>query len=162
MDFNLIMMREFIYSVILVFFVFITSCKVKGVLPSNFKAETQCLENLMTGDIRIVAFGSGISKIEAIQMAQKNAVRDILFNGLKGGNSKCFKIAILSKPNIEESNLPYFEAFFKDDGPYKKYVLTEKLLGFYRIAEGKSYMTKVQIRVNHSELKNQMDNYFNK
>ncbi len=134
-----------------------TACVgVNGTLSSNAVGETECIENLLDGDIRLRAWGSGLNKLDAIQMAQKKAVRDILFKGIGTGKSDCLPYPIFPSPNTLEKNTAYFEAFLKSDGEYKKYVQVEKVLEVYRIVGGRQLATKIQIRVSLSTLRKDM------
>ena len=60
-----------------------------GTLNSTAIGETECLDDLLDGHIRLRAWGNGLNQLDATQMAQKSAVRDVLFKGVTTGKSDC-------------------------------------------------------------------------
>jgi hypothetical protein len=127
-----------------------------GTLNSTAIGETECLDDLLDGHIRLRAWGNGLNQLDATQMAQKSAVRDVLFKGVTTGKSNCQLPPVLPAPNVREKNADFFEAFFRDGGDYKKYVQVEKVAGLYRIAGSKQFAAKVQVRVALSTLRKDM------
>lgn len=135
-----------------VLLLFLIACNITGTLPSNIVVETECLSDLSDGNLRVRAWGSGLNKLDAIQMAQKNVVADLLFKGLTKGSVVCYRSPLLPIPNYREQHANFFEKFFSDNGQYKTFVTVEKVTGIYRIAGSKQFLARVQIRTNVSAL----------
>lgn len=58
----------------------------------------------------------------AIEQAKKNAIHCIIFQGLIGVGRVSNQPAMSSDPGVEVSKADFFNDFFKDGGPYMKYV----------------------------------------
>ncbi len=132
------------------------SCATTTTLPANYPAETECLGDNLDGTIRLRAWGSGLSKPDAIQRAQKQAIQEVLFRGITKGQGGCPVIPILTMPNARAKHAAYFDDFFADSGDYKTYVTVEKVTGMYNIAGQKQLVARVQLRVDVAQLKKAM------
>lgn len=58
----------------------------------------------------------------AIEQAKKNAIHGVIFQGLIGVGKVSNQPPIATDPGLEVSKADYFNDFFKDNGPYQKYV----------------------------------------
>lgn len=87
--------------------------------------ETVSLGNNGDGTITLRAWGSGQNRADAIEQAMLNAVRDVIFKGIKKGtNPGAASRPLVSEVNAEERYARYFEPFFS--GPeYRKFVKEE-------------------------------------
>ncbi len=54
--------------------------------------------------------------------AMKNAVSDVIFKGIKGGNGSYSTQAIVTEVNARERYAEYFDRFFADNGEYQNFV----------------------------------------
>jgi nitric oxide synthase oxygenase domain/subunit len=70
----------------------------------------------------LLSWGSGRNRIDAIEQAKKNAVKDVLLKGIIGGKSGCEVRPLLSVVNAEEKYENYLATFFQDGGEYKNFV----------------------------------------
>ena len=52
----------------------------------------------------------------------KNAVRDVLFKGIKEGMDGCNMRPMITEVNARERYADYFNKFFADGGKYKRFV----------------------------------------
>lgn len=59
----------------------------------------------------------------AIEQAKKNAIHGVIFQGLIGVGRVANQPPLATDPGIEVSKADYFNDFFRDNGPYMKYVL---------------------------------------
>jgi hypothetical protein len=88
---------------------------------STFQLETTSLGITNSGVHTLRAWGKGATKAKAIEQAKKNAVYDIIFKGISGGNSSDYK-AIVTEVNARERYQEYFDRFFADGGEYQNFV----------------------------------------
>ncbi len=83
--------------------------------------ETRCLGVEHDGTQTVLAWGEGRNKSDAIEQARKNAVYDVIFNGITAGKDGCSAAPLLNIPNARERYQEYFDIFFLDGGEYLKY-----------------------------------------
>ncbi len=100
-----------------------TSCGRKTAQVSGVYAystpETVCIANQGDGTIVLRAWGTGANKAQAIEQAQKNALMDVIYNGIKSGQ---ISDPLILEINAKEKFRYYFEPFFSKNGEYKNYV----------------------------------------
>ncbi len=84
--------------------------------------ETQCLGVEEDGSQTLRAWGFGRKKKDAVEQAMKNAVRDVLFKGIKEGMDGCNMRPMITEVNARERYADYFNKFFADGGKYKSFV----------------------------------------
>ncbi|HRH64685.1 MAG TPA: hypothetical protein PLU53_00155 [Bacteroidia bacterium] len=101
------------------------SCDPQKKIAGNYSYETECLGVEMDGTQTLKAFGTGSNNDDAIEQAKKNAVRDVLFKGIRKGKPECELRPVLNEVNVQEKHADYFNTFFADGGPYKNYVNTK-------------------------------------
>ena len=89
---------------------------------SYYKYETECLEDKLDGNFIFMAWGSGSTKKEAIDQAQRNAVNDILFKGVN--KSTCNVRPLILEVQAAEKYRYYVADFFNKD--YLDYISIEK------------------------------------
>lgn len=101
-----------------------SSCRRDTILPSDYSYmnfETTCLGSSMDGTVRLQAWGTGATRAEAIENAKRNAVRDVIFKGIKSGSGECNHNPLLYEVNAQEKYENYFNAFFVNGGAYTLY-----------------------------------------
>jgi len=84
--------------------------------------DTQCLGVEEDGTQTLRAWGFGNKKKDAVEQAMKNAVRDVLFKGIKEGMDGCNMRPMITEVNARERYADYFNKFFADGGKYKRFV----------------------------------------
>lgn len=84
--------------------------------------DTQCLGVEEDGTQTLRAWGFGKKKKDAVEQAMKNAVRDVLFKGIKEGMDGCNMRPMIAEVNARERHADYFNKFFADGGKYKRFV----------------------------------------
>lgn len=108
--------------------VFATALSTVAVVAQNNQSaslsqfETTCLGVEEDGSQTVRAWGLGRNKRDAVDQAKKNAVRDVIFSGIRSGADGCNMRPLLNEVNARERHEDYFNKFFKDGGEYKKYV----------------------------------------
>lgn len=156
------------YSVILVVAVFCmaffgASCRSTTNVSNEYAFvtfETECLGVELDGSQTLRAWGKGKNKADAIEQACKNAVRDVIFNGISSGSGECNKRPMITEVNAQEKYEYYFNIFFKDGGAYKKYVSHEDEKRSSRIRAKHSTQENygVVVRVKRAELRQRLIN----
>lgn len=83
------------------------------------------------GSITVRVWGNGRNRADAIELAKKNAVYDVIFKGITKGVAKgIYTRPLLPTVNAREKYQEYFDIFFMDGGEYLKYVsMADKRLG---------------------------------
>ncbi|MBK9416185.1 MAG: hypothetical protein IPN62_02585 [Flavobacteriales bacterium] len=94
-------------------------------VAGNFSHGTECMGVEGDGSQTVKAYGNGRHRWDAIEQARKNAVRDVIFNGLREGKPECEQRPVVPEVNARQKYEKYFNTFFADDGPYKEFVSTE-------------------------------------
>lgn len=105
-----------------VVFSMMSSCKTPETISGYYSYETQCLGNLGDGTQLVKSWGTGLDRKQAEAQARKNALRDIMFKGIRNGNSSCEIRPLVVKPNALENYETYFNRFFSENGKYKSFV----------------------------------------
>ncbi len=115
-------MRKIFYLSIFVFTMIVGSCKSKiETVSGYFDYETECVSVDRNGFQTVKAWGIGMNEKEAILNARRRAIDDILFKGIRGGNSSCEIRPIISNPNKRRDNINYFNRFYAPKGLFEQY-----------------------------------------
>lgn len=114
-------MKQFIITLVLTSCIYITGCSQKTVAP-YYTYKTECMGVELDGSQTVKAWGNGRNKLDAVEQAKKNAVRDVIFHGLESKNKGCNSKPLTYELNAEERHEAYFQVFFADDGAYKNYI----------------------------------------
>lgn len=90
---------------------------------SYYNKESICIGTELDGSVILRSYGRGRNSFDAYNQAQKQAVYDILFNGIKKANSscQCDYRPLLLEVNAKEKYESYFNVFFADGGDFEKY-----------------------------------------
>lgn len=107
----------------------ITSCKKPQNIDSSYayaSFKTECLGTELDGTVMLRTWGKGTNKADAIEQARKNAVRDVIFNGITDGSAECNKKPLILEVNAQEKYEYYFNQFFATGGAYTKYVVANE------------------------------------
>jgi hypothetical protein len=84
--------------------------------------KTECMGVELDGSQTLKAWGNGRNRADAVEQAKKNAMRDVIFNGIREGKQECNQKPIVFEVNAQEKYEDYFNAFFSDGGEYKNFV----------------------------------------
>jgi len=93
---------------ILLAFATISSCSPQKQAAANYDNETECAGVEGDGSQTVIAWGNGRNRFDAIEQAKKNAVRDVIFQGIKEGKDGCNTIAILNEVNVRQKKRRLF------------------------------------------------------
>lgn len=140
----------------------IWACNSQKRISGNYTHKTECLGSEMDGSITVKAWGTGRNRWDAIEQAKKNAVRDVLFDGLLEGKSDCYQKPLIFEVNAIEKYEEYFNKFFTDGGEFQDYVNVkdERILQKIDRDRKKARQSVTQglvLRVLRSELKKKME-----
>ena len=135
--------------------------RAQKVNSGNYSFKTECMGIEMDGSQTLKAWGNGRNRADAVEQAKKNAVRDVIFNGITEGKQDCEKRPILFEVNAQEKYEDYFNAFFADGGEYKNYIsLRDERIGQKINRDRKKARESVTngmiVRVLRSELKKKL------
>lgn len=100
----------------------LTTSQAQQKIAGNYIHKTECLGIELDGSQTVKAWGNGKNKSDAVEQAKKNAVRDVLFNGIHQGKQECETKPLIAEVNAQEKYEDYFNTFFKDGGAYKHFV----------------------------------------
>ena len=111
---------------LLALFVLITNfCQAQHAqknISGNYSKESECLGVEMDGSQTLKAWGYGKNRLDAVEQAKKNAVRDVLFKGIRNGKTECNVKPVVFDMNAQEKYEDFFNKFFADGGEYSTYV----------------------------------------
>ena len=113
----------------------------------------------LDGSITLKTWGKGKNKADALEQARKEAIKAVLFVGIRNGKTDCDTRPVLHAPNILENRADYFNNFFKDGGDYKQFASNkDESFGKKERVNGRDgeVMFGFVIRIMRSELKKQM------
>ena len=88
----------------------------------NYTYKTECMGVEMDGSQTLKAWGNGRNRGDAVEQAKKNAVRDVIFNGINEGRQDCERRPLVSEVNAQRKYEDYFNKFFADGGEFKKFI----------------------------------------
>lgn len=89
---------------------------------SNYQFGTSLVSTSPSGLLTLRSWGSGPDKNSAIKEAMKNAVYDVIFKGVKGGNGSYATQPIVTEVNARERYAEYFDRFFAPVGEWERFV----------------------------------------
>ncbi len=105
-------------SLILVF----SSCSMSRQTAGYYDFPTECLGSELDGSQTLLVFADGRNRLDAVEQAKKNALREVIFKGIKDGKSICDPRPLVPEVNADRKYEAYFAKFFEDGGEYLKYV----------------------------------------
>ena len=131
-------------------------------MSGNYTYETECISVEGDGSQTVKGWGSGRNREDAIEQAKKNAVSDVLFKGIRNGQTSCNSKPVLFEVNIREKKEDYFNGFFTDAGPYTEFITGEDGSDMHfsvvagRKKAGDQVTYGVIVRVQRAKLKQRM------
>ena len=144
-----------ISSLIIIFLIF--SCgSQKNENLDYYSFETECLGVELDGSQTLKAWGSGKNKKDAIEQAEKNALNDVLFKGIREGKSDCSLIPLVVDPNAREKNEKYFNNLFLKNDIYSTYISYKDGSFKEKHSSDTEIVYGITIRVLRSKLKKQL------
>lgn len=87
-----------------------------------YNYDSKIISSELDGSYNIRAFGRGRNAVVAYDEARKQAVYDVLFNGVQSNNSRISPLKpLMLEVNAKEKYQDYFNAFFADGGAYTEF-----------------------------------------
>ncbi len=114
--------RIFFWGMAVLMLLSVPACFAQRKVAAYNDFQTECLGIEMDGSQTLQAWGIGRNRVDAVDQAKKNAVRDVLFVGIVAGKPDCQKKPVLSEVNAKEKNEEYFNRFFADGGDFKSFI----------------------------------------
>ena len=111
-----------IKKIALLAFLVISSAYGQKKNAGNYTYQTECMSVELDGSQTLKAWGNGRNKSDAVDQAKKNAVRDVIFNGISEGKEDCNTKPLIFEVNAREKYEAYFNVFFADGGAYKNFI----------------------------------------
>lgn len=100
----------------------VLSIGLSGVVVSAQTSDTECISVEQDGSQTLRIWGTGRNRSDAIEQAKKDAVYEVLFNGVQKGNKGYNRRPLIPEVNARERYQEYFDNFFKDKGDYLNYI----------------------------------------
>lgn len=155
--------KQFFITVLFLFAIFIQT-NAQTTTGAYFEYEPECMGVELDGSQTLRVWGVGRNKKDAVEQAKKDAVRAVVFKGIRGGLSGCNTKPVIFEVNAEEKYEDYFNVFFMDNGEYLKYVSMkdEKRVNIFKKDKEKEkskHFVKyaITVRVLRSELKKRFE-----
>ncbi len=147
--------------VVFIFPLFIGCSSPQKNIAGNYTYKTECLGLELDGSQTLKAWGNGRNRLDAVEQAKKNAVNEVLFNGIYEGKQDCDKRPLLLEVNARQNHDDYFNLFFADGGEYKNYVSLKDERIFQKVSRDRkgareSVTHGIVVRVLRSELKKKL------
>ena len=155
-------MKNIIITSIFILCIF-GSCKLRQQKKTAgyYHYDTECLGVELDGSQTLRTWGIGRNRLDAVEQAKKNAVRDVLFKGILKGKNECNQKPVLFEVNAQEKHEDYFNKFFADKGPYAEFISMKDERIIPGILKEKTKIEdevneEVVVRVLRAELKKKM------
>lgn len=119
-----------------------------------------CEGTELDGSQMVRAYGFGKTARDAKKQLEKNAMRDVLFNGIREGKDGCEVAPLVNVPNARDKYQKYFNKFFSDGGQYKRYVKENdspgKTTKRYKGVKGKEKMWTKIVTINMVKMEKEL------
>lgn len=114
-------MKKVLIALSLFSLIGLVGCGVKS-SQAYYSYDSKIISSEKDGTYNIRACGRGRNAVVAYAEAQKQAVYDVVFNGVISGNGQINNLRpLMLDMNAKEKYEDYFNAFFADNGPYKQF-----------------------------------------
>ena len=98
----------------------LTSCSTSyKKLPTT---DTVVISNELDGSLTVRVWGIGRNIADATNQARKNIVHEVIFQGVRNGNSTYTMTPLVSEANARTKYADYFDDFFSDRGDFDDFV----------------------------------------
>ncbi|MEG9327346.1 hypothetical protein V6B16_05315 [Salinimicrobium catena] len=112
-------MRKLFFT-ILVVSLFFTACKTP--ISGYYSYDTECMGKNYDGSQIVKTWGTGEDVKSAKIRAYQEALHDVLFEGIRNGNSDCNMRPLITEVNALEKYDAYFNHFFSEKGNYREFI----------------------------------------
>ena len=97
-------------------------CSPRNITSAYNTPEPIYMNDEADGSITVRAFGEGRNLYDAKTQARKNALRAVIFKGISVPGNAYLSRPLVTELNAQEKYEAFFNEFFKDHGPYEKFV----------------------------------------
>lgn len=94
----------------------------KTPISGHYSYDTECLGKNYDGTQILKTWGTGDDMRSAQVRAYQEALHDILFEGIRNGNSDCGLRPLVTEVNALEKHENYFNHFFSEKGNYRDFI----------------------------------------
>lgn len=123
----------------------------------NYTYKTTCLGADGDGSYALEAWGKGRNFYESAEQAKINALKDVIFRGIKEGNGGCSRDPLILSASAEQVYEDYFSAFFSEKEKYSQYVTLTDQKKVNKTTETKKLQQRlVVVNVKRLALKKQL------
>ena len=144
---------------LLIFNLFIFSFFISFSQDADFQVRCQSSEG--DGSVTLESFGKGKNYQDASEQAKKNALKAVIFKGIRNGSDVCGFDPLIFNSSAERIHEEYFANFFKDGGEYLQYVSTKdeqikNKVKRNKIKNSENQQRLVVVRVEKLKIKNKL------
>ncbi len=108
-------------TLIPLFLIGLMGCGVRS-SQAYYNYDSKILSTELDGTYNIRAFGRARNAVTAYEEAKKQAVYDVIFNGVQSNNSRINSLRpLLQEVNAKQKYEEYFNTFFTDHGAYSDF-----------------------------------------
>jgi len=111
------------YTLLILILLSIIGCSQK--ITGDYSFKTECFGSELDGSQTVKSWGYGRNWIDAVSQAKKEALNDVIFNGIRDGKVGCSTIPIITEINARKKYSSFFNSFFSDKGSFDKFVNTK-------------------------------------
>ena len=155
---NNVSMKRILFLLPITIFLGLIGCGVRS-SQAFYNYDSRIVSTELDGSYNIRAFGRGRNAVVAYDEARKQAVYDILFNGVQSSNSRISSLRpLMLEVNAKDKYEDYFNTFFADGGAYRNFtslhdtrILTENWHN-----NGLQVLVQVSVTVNRQALKQKL------
>jgi hypothetical protein len=123
----------------------------------DFRYDIEYCQTAADGMVMVKVWSYAKKANNALALSRVNAVHGVIFRGYASSSAATSQRPLVSDPTIESTKADFFEAFFKEDGPYLRYVSTV-LEGSEEVRKvGKEYKVGVVVTVNKDMLRKHLE-----
>jgi hypothetical protein len=120
MNFKLCKMKNLLFGILAMLLAAATFAQPRSAGEYTYSCE--CMGTEADGSETILAWGNGRNRADAVEQAKKNAVVEVIFNGIRKGRGDCNMRPLVPEVNARTKYDTYFNKFFADGGEYLDYV----------------------------------------
>jgi hypothetical protein len=115
-------MNKSLFSLLLLTCIALQVSYAQKSTAGNYTYKTECMGVEMDGSQTLKAWGNGRNRMDAVEQAKKNAVADVIFNGINEGRSDCERRPLVAEVNARQKYEDYFNKFFSDKGEFRNFI----------------------------------------
>lgn len=128
-----------------------------NVAADDFRYDIEYCKTAADGMVMVKVWSYAKKANNALELARVNAVHGVIFRGFTSGSAAVSQRPLVTDPTVESTKADFFEAFFKDGGPYMRYV-SSVLEGSEEVRKvGKEYKVGVVVTVNKDMLRKHLE-----